>query len=101
MIESLKLYRNVSFFFGEKKCFYIYEWSTVPIGAGLISKGNYTDDNGVRHNPAHISLYIGDGEIIEAGGSTVKRLEASETCGKNNLFGWIAPTKLYEEAQKK
>ena len=72
------------------------DWKTIPVGAGIISKGNY---NGIT--PVHISTYIGDGEIIEAGASTVQRVPIGKTCGGNSIFGWVAPTKLYEEAKGK
>lgn len=72
------------------------DWKTIPVGAGIISKGNY---GGIT--PVHISTYIGDGEIIEAGASTVNQRKIGETCGGNSIFGWVAPMKLYEEAKGK
>lgn len=59
------------------------DWSKIPIGAIVFSYGSGGKDN----YPGHVSIYIGNGKISEAGNSKVQEVPIDNTCG-GTIYGW-------------
>lgn len=63
------------------------DWSNIPVGAIIVSRG--TPVSGVLYG--HVCLYVGNGYIIEAGGSTIKKSPIDQSFGAGNcgpFLGW-------------
>ena len=60
------------------------DYSSIPIGACVVSKG--TPVNGVLYG--HVALYIGNGYVIEAGGKTIQKILIDKSFGKGKFLGW-------------
>lgn len=76
--------------------------SNIPVGAIIVSQGVPVD--GVAYG--HVCLYIGNGYIIEAGGSTVQKTPIDESfAGKGHncapFLGWGFATHDQEDARSK
>lgn len=77
-------------------------YSNIPVGAIIVSQGVPVD--GVEYG--HVCLYIGNGYIIEAGGSTVQKKPIDESfAGKGHncapFLGWGFATHDQEDARSK
>lgn len=76
--------------------------SNIPVGAIIVSQGVPVD--GVSYG--HVCLYVGNGYIIEAGGSTIQKTPIDESfAGKGHncapFLGWGFATHNQEEARSK
>lgn len=65
------------------------DWSNIPVGAIIVSNG--TPVNGVKYG--HVCLYVGNGYVIEAGGSTIKKTPIDDSYGASGhncapFLGW-------------
>lgn len=82
------------------------DWSKVPVGAGLISSGSpvyYRNGTVDNRDPNHVSFYVGDGKIVEAGGETVNYSAAENGIGfkrQTGYYGWAMPKALYDTLPK-
>lgn len=60
------------------------DYSKIPIGACIVSMGS--NSNG------HVALYVGNGYVIEAGGSTIQKSKIDDSIGSKNhghtFLGW-------------
>ena len=78
------------------------DYSDIPVGAVIVSKG--VPVNGVDYG--HVCLYVGNGYVIEAGGSTVQKKPIEESFGGRGhncapFVGWGFATDNQEEAYQK
>ena len=73
------------------------DWTDIPVGACIVSKG--TPVNGVLYG--HVALYVGNGYVIEAGGSTVVKQPINESYGKGQFIGWGFAMSDQAEARSK
>ena len=78
------------------------DYSDIPAGAVIVSKG--VPVNGVDYG--HVCLYVGNGYVIEAGGSTIQKKPIEESFGGKGhncapFVGWGFATENQEEAYQK
>ncbi len=72
------------------------DYSKIPIGACVVSKGS--------SSYGHVALYVGNGYVIEAGGSTIVKQKIDESYGKSYGFlgwGYAATSKKMDEVMGK
>lgn len=60
------------------------DWSVIPIGVCVVSDG--TGSDGAKYG--HVALYVGNGQIIEAGGSTIRKTSIDNMYHTNKIIGW-------------
>ena len=55
-------------------------YSSIPVGACIVSRGS--------SSYGHVALYIGNGYVIEAGGSKIVKNKIDSSYGKGKFLGW-------------
>lgn len=78
------------------------DWSDIPVGAIIVSKGVPVD--GVDYG--HVCLYVGNGYVIEAGGSTITKSPIDDSYGGSGhncapFLGWGFAMTDQNEAKEK